>query len=349
MDPQSPYNDLPWDLIVSALQGELSPEEALLFQQWLASSADNRGTYERLQGLWKEGMTDYVFYRQANADGAWKELQQRMVGDGGRNLQEGGKRAEEEADEIEARVDEISEGAARGKNRVLMMKWAAVAAVVLLLVGGEWWYVSQRGQQYATAEGEVRQVPLPDGSTVGMSEQTQIRVEPGYNKTDRKLVLISGTAMFKVAHVADRPFVVEMGDVSIKDIGTWFTITRSADSIKVLVWEGKVAFVDDKTGETRELTEGREESFYVAERRFGEAGIRHYQLRFDDQSLDAVAAGLEKQFGRKIRLSDTVMAQKRLTIHLNGETFEDAIKTVCASLNLEYRVENGVYILKSKE
>jgi transmembrane sensor len=367
MEPQSPYNDLPWDLIVSALRGELSPEEELSFQQWLAFSADNRSVYERLQELWKEGVTDYAFYLQANADGAWKELESKMGANTGRSFQEGGtrsgvqgdgvrpdrleggERAEEEEAEIEARVDEINEEAARGKKRILMMKWAAVAAVVLLLIGGEWWYVARKGQQYATAESEVKEVSLPDGSTVGMGEQTQIRVEPGYNKTDRKLVLISGTAMFKVAHVVDRPFVVDMGDVSVKDIGTWFTVVRTADSIKVLVWEGKVAFVNHKTGETRELTEGREESFYVAADRFGEVGVRRHRLSFDDQPLGAVAAGLEKEYGREVRLSDTALAQKKLTFHLEGETLEEAIKIVCASLNLEYRIENGVYILKNKE
>jgi hypothetical protein len=34
---------------------------------------------------------------------------------------------------------------------------------------------------------------------------------------------------------------------------------------------------------------------------------------------------------------------------LEGEGFEDAIKTVCASLNLDYGVENGAYVLRSKE
>jgi transmembrane sensor len=195
----------------------------------------------------------------------------------------------------------------------------------------------------------MKQIALPDGTKVGMSGQTQIRVEPGYNGTDRKLVLLTGTARFDVVHVPDRPFVVDMGDVSVKDIGTSFTIERTADSIKVLVWEGKVAFARQGTGESREITGGKEESFYIAEHTFGEVGIRSNSLRFDDQLLPTVAAALEKAWGRKIVLGDSMLAQRRLTVHLEGEGFDDAIKIICASLNLDYRVENGAYVLRSKK
>jgi len=334
MNPQLPYNDLPWDLIVAALQGELSAGEETQFQQWLALSDVNSDVYGRLQRMWEEGMTDYPFYQQAGEEQAWEELKNRM-GEGVRF---------EEA--MEARLDKISEEAARSRGRLLTMKWAAVAAVLLLLAGGEWWYVSQRGDQYLTAAAETKQIPLQDGSMVILSEHTQLRVESGYNKTDRKLVLVSGTAKFDVVHAPERPFVVDMGDVSVKDIGTSFTIERTADSIKVLVWEGKVALVRHETGEIREIAAGGEESFYEEGHRFGEVRVHGYRMRFDDQPLSTVVAALVRESGRKISLSDTALGEKRLTVHLDGESFEDAIKTICASLSLEYSVVNGEYILK---
>ena len=342
IDPQSPYNDLPWDLIVSALQGEPSPEEDVQFQQWLGLSPDNRSTYERLQRMWEEEMTDYAFYQQAGEVHAWEELRNRM-GEGALSGQMGAVLSDEE---VETRLVAIQGEATRSRRRIVMMRWAAVAAVLLLLAGGEWWYVSRKGEQYVTAAGETKQVSLPDGSMVGMTENTNIRVESGYDKTDRKLVLVSGIARFDVAHHPERPFEVEMGDVSVKDIGTSFTIERMRDSIKVSVWEGKVAMVRRETGETREITEGREETFYMAAHKFGEVGIRSYGLKFDGQTLVEVVAAMEKQSGRKIVLKDTAIAQRRLTVRLDGETLEDAIKTVCATLNLEYSLENGVYILR---
>src|SRR5437660_1013708 len=146
MDPKLPYNDLPWDLILSALQGELSGEEETQFHQWLTHSDLNGSTYERLQRMWEEGMADYPFYQQADEGGAWKELRSRM-GEGLLSEQE-----------VEARLEAISGRAAESKGRLLTMKWAAVAAVLLLLAGGEWWYVSRKGEQYITAAHEIKQV-----------------------------------------------------------------------------------------------------------------------------------------------------------------------------------------------
>lgn len=340
MEPKLPYNELPWDLILSALQGELSGEEEMQFQQWLALSSDNRNTYERLQRMWAEEMKDYTFYQQADEGGAWKELRSRM---GEFMLPEGaGARPEED---VESRLAAIDSRAAQGRGRLLTMKWAAVAAVVLLLAGGEWWYVSRRGDQYMTVSHETKQVSLSDGSMVVLNENTRIRVEPGYNKTDRKLVLVSGVARFDVVHNPERPFVVEMGDVDVKDIGTSFTIDRTTDSIKVNVSEGRIAFVRRETGETREIGAGEAVSFYAADHKFGVVSSGNDLLRFDDAPLSDVIAVLEKTSGKKIMLSDTTLGSRKLTVHLGGESFEDALKTVCASLNLKYSVVNGEYII----
>jgi transmembrane sensor len=350
IDPKLPYNELPWELIVPALDGELTSGEMVEFQQWLALSNENRGIYERLQTMWKDGMTDYPFYQQAAESKAWEDLHLRM-GESTLSKEKGSLRlAEDELqeEELETRLAAINGRANQSRGRIMMMRWAAVAAMVLLMAGGEWLYVSRKGQQYVTVAQEVKQVPLPDGSMVVLNEHTQLRVESGYNKTERKLVLVSGTARFDVAHAPERPFVVDMGDVSVKDIGTSFTIDRMADSIKVHVWEGKVAMVQRGTGETHELTAGQEESFYVDGHKFGQVTMSGYRMNFDDQTLSAVVSALENASGRTIVLDDAAMGERKLTVHLNGESFDDAIKTVCASLNLEYSVVNGKYILKNK-
>jgi len=342
MEPKLPYNELPWDLILSALQGELSGEEEVQFQQWLALSSDNRGTNERLQRMWAEEMADYTFYQQADESGAWKELRSRM---GELSLSEGAGALSEEV--VEARLAAIRGRAAEGRGRLLTMKWAAVAAVVLLLVGGEWWYVSRKGEQYVTAANETKEIALSDGSRIELRAGSRLRIEAGYNKTDRKMVLVSGVARFDVVHNPERPFVVEMGDVDVKDIGTSFTIDRTADSIKVNVSEGRVAFVRRETGDAREIGAGEAVSFYAADHTFGTVSSLGDQLRFDDKPLSDVIAALEKTSGKKIVLSDGAMGQRKLTVRLGGESFEDAIKTVCASLNLEYSVVNGEYVLKA--
>src|SRR5437899_3035399 len=82
MDSQPTYDNLPWDLIASALQGTLSPEEDVQFREWLAFSKDNQQKYHQLQQIWKDKMADYIAYTEADEGKAWDALQ-RSLGAGG--------------------------------------------------------------------------------------------------------------------------------------------------------------------------------------------------------------------------------------------------------------------------
>lgn len=323
MEPRPSYNDLPWDLIIQALQGELSLDEELRFREWLALSESNRAQYQRLQRMWKEGMTDYAFYRDADEGTAWEALREKMIG--------------------EPRLGE----SIRDKKRVIFIRrWTAVAAVLLLAAGAGWWYLTGKttATQFATAAGEQRTVSLPDGSTVVLNGQSHIELDRDYNKTGRTVTLISGSAQFDVAHQEQRPFTVDLGAVSIRDIGTNFTVEKTKDSIKVTVSAGKIAFIEKESGRSREVSAGGSLCFYTAEHRYSTAD----PLRFDNAPLSSVVTALQQLSGKSILLNDPSMAQKRLTVHLAGESFEDALKTVCASLHLEYEIKNEVYILKTR-
>jgi transmembrane sensor len=331
MDFPHTYDDIPWELIESALQGTLSPEEELRFREWQSASTTNQQKYEQLQDLWKNALTDYEAYRKADAEKAWESLQDAIN---------------------EKKIIRPYDFARR-----LLIRRLAAAAVVLLLVT----FIGLRYRPgraaaavpYETAGGEQRKISLPDGSIVDLSPRTRIEVAGDYDKGGRTVSLVSGEAQFAVTHHAQSPFRVEMGAVSVRDIGTVFKVERTKDSIHVRVSEGKIAFVKKETGESRELSAGNSIVFYVAENRFGEvmedtAGGPAGSRRFYDSPLEDVIRTLEKESGRKIILGDGVAGQKRLTVDLTGISVEDALKVICASLDLEYTESNGGYILKGK-
>jgi transmembrane sensor len=332
MDVQPSYNNLPWEIILSALQGSLSPEEDLEFRKWLDSSAENRQNYEYLQRAWKDRLADYIPYAAADEGKAWEALQQTIS-------QRSAARAP-----VERKLPMIS-------------RWAAAAAVILLATGAGWWYLSRKNAPtlYETAR-EQKLISLPDGSTVDINPQTRIRVALEFNKADRTVVLEAGEAHFAVAHQAERPFVVDVDAVSVADIGTDFTVQKTKDSIKVTVTGGKVAFIKKETGETRELSAGSSLTYFIAENRFGDVktatdtGMNGASnLRFDNAPLSEVISALQKASGKPITLDDPSTGQKRLTVHLEGESFDNALKIICASLNLEYTENKGSYVLRNKD
>lgn len=122
-------------------------------------------------------------------------------------------------------------------------RFAVAAALAALFFGVMAFFTQGRletSQAYATAVGEFRRIPLPDGSAITLNTDTQVRVS--YSNERRKIELLRGEAQFEVVRDATRPFLVRSGRTAIYDIGTVFVVRRyTDDAVDVLVSEGRVA------------------------------------------------------------------------------------------------------------
>lgn len=311
--------ELPWPLIAAALQGELSGEDEASFRAWLAESSANREEFDRLERLWKEGLADYPSYMAADAARAWNDMQVRL-------------------------------DPSPATPRIVWRQWlVGVAALVIIATGVALIRRTVRGKravQYETAVGEFRRVVLPDGATMELEPGTSVTVEAGYNQTGRSVLLMAGEAHFDVLHKTDQPFTVETKNASIRDIGTVFTVSLRQDSISVAVTSGKIAFIQKQTGQTQEVAAGSSLIWNAGEpvKIATAAGL----LRFDNARLSDVVAALGAQFGKKVLLADTALASRRLTIDLGGESFDAAMKVICASLDLQNTADSNGFVLKPR-
>jgi transmembrane sensor len=99
---------------------------------------------------------------------------------------------------------------------------------------------------YRTTEGERRIVELADGSRASLDSATVLKVK--YESGRRRLWLDSGRAKFSVAKDPLRPFSVAAGDKLVVATGTVFSVERLTGQMRVVLYEGHVAVLDDKTG-----------------------------------------------------------------------------------------------------
>ncbi len=96
------------------------------------------------------------------------------------------------------------------------------------------------GHRLTTATGEIRRVPLGEGSVVTLD--TNSVVETAFSKERRDIRLVSGMAYFEVAHDPARPFVVEARDLLVRAVGTAFSVRNlPGQPVAVVVSEGRVA------------------------------------------------------------------------------------------------------------
>jgi len=118
-------------------------------------------------------------------------------------------------------------------------EWSTILASVFAIVGllihlG----FNAQAQQFSTGTAEVRNVLLPDGSTVELNARTSLTVE--MDKTQRQVRLDAGDAVFHVAKDG-RPFVVSTERGNVSALGTSFAVQQDDAGMEVSVLEGRVA------------------------------------------------------------------------------------------------------------
>jgi transmembrane sensor len=98
--------------------------------------------------------------------------------------------------------------------------------------------------EFVTRQGEIRLLPLADGSAVTLNTETRLDVD--YSKAERTVNLREGEALFNVAHDRARPFIVHAGETLIRAVGTSFTVRRlPGEKVTVLVREGVVEVTEE--------------------------------------------------------------------------------------------------------
>jgi transmembrane sensor len=131
--------------------------------------------------------------------------------------------------------------------------FAAGLAAALALAAVVWWVAPGRTglaetQHYATAATRQQQVALVDGSVMNLNVSTDVQV--ALTPAARRVTLTAGEAHFAVAHDTARPFIVTAGGVSVRAVGTAFSVRLGNHGVEVLVTEGKVEITRDDADST---------------------------------------------------------------------------------------------------
>jgi transmembrane sensor len=217
-------------------------------------------------------------------------------------------------------------------RRKLMFAGAALAAsligVVILLPGPH---------RYGTAVGEIRQVPLSDGSLVAIN--TQSAVEVAMQPQVREVTLTKGEAWFHVAHDTKRPFIVSAGRIRVRAVGTAFSVRRHDEGADVQVTEGVVeTWTVGEEDRTVKVAAGSKA--YVAEYQPPKPtpapdierslAWRAGQIVLEGETLDDAVAQFNRYNTRKLVISDATLAAEKLVGQFRAtepQTFADAVAT----------------------
>jgi len=223
----------------------------------------------------------------------------------------------------------------------------AAAAVGLSLTAGAAY--ARRGE-YHTGKGEVRSVPLADGSVIWLNTDSQVKVR--YGRTQRGVILARGEAMFEVAKDASRPFVVHAGETSVRAVGTAFSVSQvSHETVRVLVGEGLVDFSPaDRAPPVRLIAGCNAVSGApggIAVRHVGVPSVsralswRRGQLDFDGVTLAEAAQTFARYSDDRIVIDDPQVARMTVSGLFASTDPAGFAKAVALSMDLKARTAPG--------
>ncbi len=209
------------ELIIRFLLGETTPEENNVFDSWLKEDEKNQLEFNALKNTW-EFSSRLNLMHQIDVQKARKK--------------------------VKSEIPEFK------KSKSLFFYWQRIAAILILplLVSalGYFYIYKQRiqdkiVQQEVTASYGVRtQLNLPDGTNVWLNSGSRITFPSKFTENKRE-VSLEGEALFNVAENALRPFYVNLGEVSVKAVGTTFNVTayKQDNTFETTLISGKILMV----------------------------------------------------------------------------------------------------------
>jgi transmembrane sensor len=296
-----------------------TPERQSELDTWLEQSTAHRIAFLRVCEAWKRfGEFDALTFDRApgaipdRGTWVWRSLPQEI-----------------ERSSIERRLYEHKSPPREGRRtaavaprafrrRVWKPTAAAVVVAILAAVGLTSWYVAHQGTSYGTEIGQIRSVPLEDGSHVTLD--TGSRVEVAVRADERRVDLVHGDAYFEVAKDPVRPFVVNVGRARVVAVGTQFYVERDDNGFIVLVTEGIIR-LERPAEPPQEVAAGSEARLDATELRISHPtdmeveetlGWRNGYLLFRDTSLAEAVAKFNQYTHKKMLIKDPSISGIRI-------------------------------------
>src|SRR5215207_207893 len=358
-------DDIDWTLLARYFAGECSATETAVVERWVAAEPSRGEELAALRQWWDDAR---ALPSPVRVDAMWTSLSARMHGAVG---------------EDSIKRDAIVAAPHRRHGPVLAIvprarpaaRWSrvgfgAIAAGLVIAVGTTLYRrydlapapiaAEQAEREFSTGGGQRATIALIDGSRVELGYASKLRVRQFEN--GRRELFLEGEAVFDVVHDATRPFVVHAANATTEDLGTIFSVRAypGDSAVRVVVVSGKVALRPrteapggprpgtvllpgqlgqlDPGGRVR-VDSGVDTSAYL--------GWLSGRVAFDNVPLAEIAADLERRFGVSIRIADSTLAARRVTVlDMPVRSVTDVFDAAVVPLGLHVRRSGDVFSIE---
>lgn len=306
------------------LSGEASEKEKEAFYETLNQDIDTKNEFIRLKELWDLNNINQIHVSPERKKQLFREFWSKT------QLQK------------------------QKATRKLYSQWAKYAAILLVaLVSG--FYLSKlvdhspaSWKQFHAENGSISSILLEDGSKIWLNANSTLSMDEQKGQVTTKL---TGEAYFEIKHNEKRTFIVDLGNIKIRDLGTSFNISAYPDEqyFRTTLIEGGLAITNPEGAGIRELypnqtfrydqTKGtyklEELSTTVV------TGWKENKFVFIDKPLAEICQEIEKWYGVSIMIEGEGLKQGIYTSVLRRpSTVEQMMEMFKLTTGINYKVEN---------
>ena len=270
-------------------------------------------------------------------------------------------------DKLFARIKEQTQGKeeTQGKEKprtIRMNPWKWAAAIVLPICIAFFTYYLVDSSQTVGApfivkadKGDKATIELPDGTNVVLNSASQLSYLNNFGENGRR-VQLNGEAYFKVAHDEKRAFIVQVGDLEVKVLGTSFNVSAYEDAkdVTVVLLEGKVGVYAQKMSHI--MKPGDKIEYNKATHKITATQVHPSDyiewtkgnIYFEKESLENIMKTLSRIYDVEIRFDSNKLPNEYFTGTIPGGGIQNALNILMLTSPFYYEMDGSVIVLKEK-
>jgi ferric-dicitrate binding protein FerR (iron transport regulator) len=237
--------------------------------------------------------------------------------------------------------------------RQAILPAARYAAVVLIASSAGFYLHSLMKQapqikEIHSEKGSISSIYLSDGSEIMLNANTSIQIKEGEKTTG---VSLHGEAYFRIKHNPDREFIIDLGPMKVRDVGTEFNISAyPTDSIfRTTLIEGSIDLLDNKGKKIEALAQNETFCFNKNNADFGiekidpllVTGWTDNKFVFINQPLSQIFKTFEQWYGAQIIIEDKDISNEVYTSVVRRTTnVKQMLDMFQLTTGIKYRIEN---------
>lgn len=250
--------------------------------------------------------------------------------------------------------------------RLKVLKYAAVIFLPIALCLGTWFIASnQMASQAMLAEchvenGQTKVLLLSDGTQVRLNAGSSLFYPQRFSRLfSRRDVYLDGEAHFDVAENRSQPFVVHVGNLKVKVLGTHFNVKAypAEELVTTTLEQGRVKVYGDKIAMTLlpdEQAVYNRISGKMTKRSVDSGNYNQWmkgKLLFDQTPLKVIIADLQRRYDVSIKATPAVDLSRRFTMAFRADEGVGDVMRVLEKIsgNLNYIHQHHTIILDVKK